>query len=160
MYYTASLRSQHGICNCCRANASKCDGSTGPGDCPSEQGQYMQKMRRRRRLDADPSFMSYASNPDGPWTVGGQLFPDYQGADTNFAPLILPNGSLIAIWREWNGPQGSRCFLATAPNWRNTSTYVQHTDRELFPDLGPAGTEDPFLYRDNDGNFHAVFHHM
>merc|ERR1711976_1029488 len=31
---------------------------------------------------------------------------------------------------------------------------------ELFPDLGEAGTEDPFVYLDNNGNFHAVFHHM
>ena len=78
MYYTASLRSKHGLCNCCRANASKCDGSTGPGDCPSEQEQWSKKRKAERRLDADPSFMSYASNPDGPWTVGGKLFPDYQ----------------------------------------------------------------------------------
>ena len=26
--------------------------------------------------------------------------------------------------------------------------------------LGAAGTEDQFLYMDDDGNYHAVFHHM
>ena len=38
------LRSQHGICNCCRSDGkSKCDGSTGPGDCPARHGE----MRRQ-----------------------------------------------------------------------------------------------------------------
>lgn len=31
---------------------------------------------------------------------------------------------------------------------------------ELFPDMGCAGTEDPFVYLDSDDYFHAVFHHM
>ena len=31
---------------------------------------------------------------------------------------------------------------------------------KLFPDLGKAGTEDQFLYQDEDGYYHAVFHHM
>lgn len=45
------------------------------------------------------------------------------------------------------------------------STYVKHTDAayqsgKLFPDLGPSATEDQFLYQDDEGNFHAYFHHM
>ena len=31
---------------------------------------------------------------------------------------------------------------------------------ELFPDLGPSGTEDQFLYQDHEGNYHAYFHNM
>ena len=46
MYFTADLRSPHGDCNCCR---DVCDGSTGPGDCPS--------ILR----DSDGSFMSFAT---------------------------------------------------------------------------------------------------
>lgn len=62
-------------------------------------------------------------------------------SDTNFAPLILHNGSLVAMWRHWGGGNGgSRIFLATASDWRDPSTYVQHHN-ELFPDLGCAGTE-------------------
>ena len=34
MFFTAQLRSAHGICNCCRPG-HKCDGSTGHGDCPT-----------------------------------------------------------------------------------------------------------------------------
>ena len=52
------------------------------------------------------------------------VFPDWVGSDTNFAPLILPNGSLLAIWRSWEAT-GSRCFLATAADWRNASSYKQ-----------------------------------
>jgi hypothetical protein len=82
-----------------------------------------------------------------------------QGGDTNFSPLILPNGSIVAMWRHWGGGNGgSRQFLATASDWRDPSTYVQH-QTELFPDLGAAGTEDQFVYMDEDGNYHAVFHH-
>ena len=69
---------------------------------------------------------------------------DRHGSDTNFAPLILKNGSLLAIWRSWEAT-GSRCFLATATDWREPSTYVQHHDEVISTDLGTAGTEDPFV---------------
>ena len=153
MYFTADLRSQKGLCNCCQPNVSKCDGSTGPSDCPSSS--FNPRLR-----DSDPTLMAWAQNPEGPWSAAKPLWPDYHGADTNFAPLIFPNGSLVAIWREWT-EKGSRCYLATAKNWSDPSTYIQHLERgELFPDLGAAGTEDPFLYVDVDGTYHAVFHHM
>ena len=154
MYFTASLRSEHGICNCCKANVSKCDGSTGPSDCPSMTSPFNPRLR-----DSDPTLMAYSSHPEGPWSTAQPIWPKYQGSDTNFAPIILPNNSLVAIWRSWT-ERGSRCYLATATDWRDASTYVQHTEEELFPDLGTAGTEDPFLYRDIDGTYHAIFHHM
>jgi len=47
----------------------------------------------------------------------------------------------------------------TATNWKNGSTYVQHKEH-VFPDLGPMGTEDSFIYADPKGRLHAVFHHM
>ena len=59
----------------------------------------------------------------------------------------------------FTGNGGSRQFLATASDWKDTSTYIQH-HTELFPDLGAAGTEDQFIYMDDDGYYHAVFHHM
>ena len=125
MYFTASLRSEHGACDCCRVNASKCDGSTGPGDCPSSS---TPSPLSRRWLDANPrnpSWMSYANSPDGPWSEPVQIFKGYEGSDTNFSPTILKNGSLVAIWREWTG-RGSRCFRATASDWKDPSTYDPH----------------------------------
>ena len=52
-------------------------------------------------------------------------------------------------------------YVATAADWRDPASYARHEDRgELFPDLGAAGTEDPFVYLDDAGFYHAVFHHM
>jgi len=99
-------------------------------------------------------------DPNGNWSEKVKIFAGYHHNDTNFAPFILSNGSFIALWRKWgvdNG--GSRQFLATGSDWKDPSTYVQH-QTELFPDLGNAGTEDQFVYQDDDGNFHAYFHHM
>ena len=85
--------------------------------------------------------------------------------------------------RRWSSGGGSRVFVATATDWREPATYQMHRYRtlendkapskkraakgqtrirnaELFPDLGPAGAEDQFLYMDSDGNYHAVFHNM
>ena len=78
--------------------------------------------------------------------------------------MILPNGSFVAMWRAFRGAgdqnyAGSRQYLATGSDWKDPSTYIRH-EKELFPDLGAAGTEDQFLFQDEDGNFHAVFHHM
>jgi len=109
--------------------------------------------------DSDDTYMSFALEPQGPWSTPAKVFPGWHGSDTNFAPLILPNGSLLAIWRSWEAT-GSRCFLATATHWRNISTYTQHHREVISVDLGTAGTEDPFLYMDAAGHFHAVFHHM
>lgn len=150
MYFTADLRSEHGLCNCCRPGIGPCDGSTGPGDCGHLSAPRSQS----------PSWMSFATAPNGTWSTPVQIFEGYHGSDTNFAPLILANGSIIAMWRRWGGGNGgSRQFLATAKDWKDPSTYTQH-EVELFPDLGAAGTEDQFLYMDSDGNYHAVFHHM
>jgi hypothetical protein len=148
LFYTASSPPRPATCACV-------NGSTDPGACRAAV------VGGGRRLNKDPTWMSFsASGATGPFSAGVQLWPEYVGADTNFAPLILKNGSLLGMWRKWGGGHGgSRVFLATAPDWRNVSSYVQHKE-ELFPDLGAAGTEDMMLYQDADGFFHAVFHHM
>ena len=150
VFYTASNPPRPATCACV-------NGSTDPGACRAAG----EGRGGARRLNKDPSWMSFsAAGAAGPFSPGVQLWPDYVGADTNFAPLILTNGSLLGMWRRWGGGHGgSRVFLATAEDWRNVTGYVQHRE-ELFPDLGPAGTEDMMLYQDGNGNFHAVFHHM
>lgn len=169
MYFTADLRSEHGQCNCCRPGHGPCDGSTGPGDCDGVKNAVEKKKKKngkyRWQVEDDPngssgSWMSFTTDPNGNWSEPKKLFPSYTGSDTNFAPLILANGSIVGLWRHWGGGNGgSRMFLATASDWKDLSTYVQH-EVELFPDLGGAGTEDQFVYIDDDGNYHAVFHHM
>lgn len=149
MYFTANPRSEHGWCDCCRAGEGPCDGSTGSSDCPGGSP------------GEGASYMSHTKDPvNGNWSEPVQIFKDYMGGDTNFAPFVMNNGSLVAMWRHWGGGNGgSRMFLATGKDWSDPDTYIQH-QTELFPDLGAAGTEDQFLYQDTDGNFHAVFHHM
>ena len=102
--------------------------------------------------------MSWTTDPNGNWSTPVKIFADYRGSDTNFAPLILPNGSFVGMWRRWgSGNGGSRQYLATGRDWKDPSTYVQH-ELELFPDLGNAGTEDQFVYADHDGRLiHAAW---
>ena len=150
MFFTADLRSPHGLCNCCRPGHGPCDGSTGPGDCPSDVAveagtPWTAKMAKKVGGGVEggsDSYISYTSDPYGNWSAPKKMFPDYQGGDTNFAPVILSNGSVVAMWRHWGGGNGgSRMFLATAKDWKDPASYVQH-QVELFPDLGAAGTED------------------
>ena len=174
-----SDKHQTGYCDCCRSRGSRCDGSTGPGDCPSDAAK-----RDPTATDHPPStYMSWTNDPNGNWSNPRQVFSHYKGGDTNFSPLILANGSLVGLWRRWSWGGGSRVFVATATDWREPATYQMHRYRtlendkapskkraakgqtrirnaELFPDLGPAGAEDQFLYMDSDGNYHAVFHNM
>merc|ERR1711988_294945 len=90
MYFTSDFANKtHGACNCCNGN-NACDGSTGHSDCSSDSGLHVR--------DTSPSWMSWANRPEGPWSTPQQLFPDYVGSDTNFAPVIFSNGSLLAIW--------------------------------------------------------------
>ena len=156
MFFTSDRQERtRGLCNCCQSGVSRCDGSTGPYDCPKDGA----AREVQGWGNASPTYMSYAMAPQGPWSEPQAIFPGWHGSDTNFAPLILRNGSLLALWREW-GAMGSRIFLARAADWRNVSTYVQSHDEIISTDLGTAGTEDPFLYMDENGAFHAIFHHM
>lgn len=131
-------------------------GSTGPHDCPSNHKNKTATLR----ADLMATWMSYSKSANGPWSTPSLIWPDWHASDTNFAATILEDGSLVGLWRSWEA-LGSREFPVTASNWKDPATYKQHLDRgELWPDLGAAGTEDQFVYRDQDGHFHAIFHHM
>ena len=115
-----------------------------------------------------PTVVSWAASPAGPWSPP-LLIKDMGGrqSDTNLAAVILPDGSLVGIWRVWDGSQeicknlrgGSCPLLVTAEHWKNASTYV-FSSEPLFPDLSSYGSEDPALYLDAAGHFHALFHNM
>jgi hypothetical protein len=110
------------------------------------------------------TFVSWASSPDGPWTPPLHLFTaDARQSDTNLAPVILPGGKLVGIWRIWL--KGSWPHLVTASNYKDPASYnwgntTPSRTSPLFPGLGSAGTEDPALYLDKQGRFHALFHNM
>ena len=85
--------------------------------------------------------------------------------NSNFAGVILKNGSMIGMSRIWENGQGSFEYLSTASNWLNNQTYIMFNPsfedkKELFPQLTAPFTEDQFLYIDCDGNYHALFHNM
>ena len=137
LFFTLKAPSGRLPCNC------SADGShQGPCDGPGE----------------GPTVVSWAPAPEGPWSPP-LLLLDMGGtqSDTNLAPVILADGSLVGIWRTWEG--GSWPHLVTAAHWKNASSYV-FDQAMLFPQLGGQGTEDPALYLDAQGVVHALFHNM
>ena len=112
-----------------------------------------------------PTYMSYTLTPEGNWSAPVAV-PRVQQApliDSNLSPIIFPNGSLLGLWR--NDDDRGSIHAATASDWRDPNTYVQHTE-DLFshsgglPSLDAAleGVEDPYLWRAKDGSFHLLVH--
>ena len=113
-----------------------------------------------------PTYMSHSKSPWGPWSKPERLF-DAQGnetnMDTNLAVVILGNGSVVGIGRTGGKPTGIVAHLVTASDWRDPSSYSGKWTEMLFPDtkiLDNAGVEDPFVYLDARGVYHAVFHNQ
>lgn len=110
--------------------------------------------------------MSWASNPEGPWSKPELLFAaerEETNMDTNLAVVILQNGSVVGIGRTGGGPTGIIAHLVTAGHWKDPSSYTGRWRTMLFPNttiLPSSGVEDPFVYVDRAGIFHAVFHNQ
>jgi hypothetical protein len=143
VFFTSDSPSGRPVCNCSDGSSTaSCEGLPKYG----KQG---------------PTFVTWASSPTGPWSPPLQLFSEgAREADTNLAPYIYPNGSLIGIWRTHPGASpGSIPHLVTAAHWKNASSYVWHTD-PILPLHVPenVGLEDPSVYRDARGGFHSLFH--
>ena len=100
--------------------------------------------------------MQYSNGMNGPWSEIEVVFP-VRTMDTNLAGIIKPDGSFLGFLRIWT--TGSEIHLVTASDWKNGTTYTQQ-DKILFPELTPILTEDPFLYMDCNGGYHAIFHNM
>eukprot|EP00490_Sorites_sp_Unknown_P019669 CAMPEP_0114675412 /NCGR_PEP_ID=MMETSP0191-20121206/47840_1 /TAXON_ID=126664 /ORGANISM="Sorites sp." /LENGTH=199 /DNA_ID=CAMNT_0001944645 /DNA_START=525 /DNA_END=1121 /DNA_ORIENTATION=+ len=104
------------------------------------------------------TFMQYStSGPDGPFTEPMKIITGED--DPNLAGVILQNGTFIGLSRNWiNGYSTS--YLVTNHDWKNPDTYKIGKD-SLFPQLtSGGGTEDPFVYRDCNGNFHGIFNNQ
>ncbi|CAH1787739.1 unnamed protein product [Owenia fusiformis] len=135
MYWSAMKHKNNDtLCNCS-------DGSTPPSCQPG--------------VITFTTYMSMAPRPRGPWSKPVVIFPTAPG-DNNLAMVILKNGTLVGFSRTW-GPRGSRIHLLRAESYLDPSTYKQNPE-ELWPFLPAPGTEDPFVYIDKRGNFHAIFH--
>eukprot|EP00663_Eupelagonemidae_sp_cell21sb_P005524 gene5524-6919_t len=89
-----------------------------------------------------PTYMVYSKNPDGPWSKPEMIPGTDVFADSNFAPVINPDGSVVAL---------ERANVIHASNWRNVSTY------QRVGGWSDAG-EDPYVWRDASGVYHNIVH--
>ena len=122
-----------------------CHGFNGTSDlsCPNDQ----------QCTISEPllTFMSYASDPDGPWSTPVRV-PTPDGADTNMACLIREDSSITCMARPAIG-------MFNASNWRDVSAYKNYMPNTLRvkPD-GVFRGEDPMMWRDERGVYHSVLH--
>jgi hypothetical protein len=112
---------------------------------------------------ADRIFMATARNLSGPWMTSAAPVLSgsrYSGATTsawdyhrtNPAPVVLPNGTVLLYFRGTPGDKyGERMGLAVAIDY--TKTFVPRAD-PVITDFN----EDPFVWQDFRGNFHALLH--
>lgn len=143
VFFTSAIPSNRPVCNCS-------DGSS------SASCEALPKYGKQ-----GPTFVTWASSPTGPWSPPLELLSEgAREGDTNLAPYIFPNGSLVGIWRTHPGVSpGSIPHLVTAGHWKNASSYTWFSDPILPLQLPEdVGLEDPHLYRDARGGFHALFH--
>jgi len=104
--------------------------------------------------------LSTASSPDGPWRDEPLpvLQPQYGGWDpftTNAAPLLLPNGSTVLVYRGINGTGTDAIGLAFSQAGPTGPFERISKDAPIFTDH----SEDPFLYKGRRG-YHIVMHHL
>ena len=89
-----------------------------------------------------PTYMVYSLDPDGPWSAPQMIPGTDVYADSNFAPWIEADGSLLAL---------TRGQVFRSPDWRNVSQYRVVG---AWRDKG----EDPFIWRAGDGVYHGIIH--
>jgi len=100
---------------------------------------------------SNSTHVLHTSSLDGPWESINASIANPSHAKfliDNPAPYIRPDGSVLMLGRDG----GSTCRSITAPSWNGPYT--------LGPMIGDKDVpvEDPFLYQDTRGAFHALFH--
>jgi len=89
----------------------------------------------------------------------GQWIPSL----VNPSPLILPNGTTLIMVHSagtgGGGPVILRSVVGGTAGWRGPYE-VMVTSQDHRWNGSAAGTEDPFLWVDARGNYHAMYHHL
>jgi hypothetical protein len=108
------------------------------------------------------SFTTYVSwTLDDSWTTWSPPMIVLQGTptsqDSNMAGTILPNGSVVGLWRT---KQYGGLHRVTAGNYKDPTSYVWHEhDAVVAPSAAhPLAPEDPFVWSNSRG-YHSLFHH-
>ena len=97
-------------------------------------------------------MMAVANNPNGPWTAF-EIPKLSTGWDWNLAIAIRGDGSAVGLIRAgmvWSAKQ-----YANASSWEAVGGDPEGPG---LPDND--NVEDPFLWMDKKGRFHAIFHNM
>jgi hypothetical protein len=128
-----------------------------------------------------PTYMAWARDPLGPYSDPVMVYngSDHAGlstsegatGDTNMAPVIYSDGSLLGLWRGSRYPDPSQYqYVVTAAHWRDPASYHWGTAtraNNVFPSLAQkassgafynCGIEDPSLWLDARGIVHAIVH--
>jgi len=125
-----------------------CEGGYTPRQRGNDTGQFHPPME-----------VLFAQNLTGPWMQASWHAGE---GDINPAPWVLPDGSVMLLWRIY-----PHILLSTAPSWRtafspapsyNNTAAIAH---QLFASWQAHGIEDPFLWHCTAcavPAFHAIFH--
>eukprot|EP00040_Diaphanoeca_grandis_P013722 m.69345 g.69345 ORF g.69345 m.69345 type:complete len:396 (-) comp24079_c0_seq2:118-1305(-) len=111
-----------------------CHNGTSPAKCGTDAN--------RNATTNLPTYMVWSSSPSGPWSTPLELPFTNVFADSNFAPVINNNGSLVALMRK---------SVVAATNWKDVSSYKVVGS---WQDHG----EDPYVYLDRRGVYHNIVH--
>ena len=117
-------------------------------------------------------YVHHAVSLAGPWLRENFTSPPVGGNDSdigwgndNPAPFIFPNGSVLMLTRRYQSPKlgvepHDTIWLVTAPSWKGPYRFV--SDGPALMDWRGRPTrenmEDPCLWRNARGHFHALFH--
>lgn len=125
VWYTAS--------KCCVNGCQRCTGchnGISPKRCGICDPPAPGAVANRNHSVNLPTYMVYSTSPYGPWSEPVEVPGTNVFADSNFAPVILSNGSIVAL---------TRGAVIHGENWKNVSTYKEVGK---WHDAG----EDPFLW--------------
>ena len=148
LFYTTTVQ-LHRLPTVCKT-CTDCVGGNSSMDCAPDWD-----ARGRDWSVPLPTYMTYTKDEtmETGWSKP-VLLPSNQlgidpSVDTNFAPVILANGSLVGVTRT--------ASIVFAADWRDPKTYrcIAHPDPKTeVPDFG----EDPNIWVDSNARFHILTH--
>ena len=136
------------------------------GTTPAPPPPQLQQQHSAAPATMTPSqpYVHFSDSLDGPFerlniTLPPGVVPVGWGYD-NPAPFIFDNGTVLMLTRKYNGTKPrvephDTIWLVRAPSFRGPFEFVG--DGPVFGDE-QFNEEDPCIWRDHRGHFHALFH--